>query len=338
MRRSLVGAVVCVLVFGTIGCSRESQQRPAPDVAFKEMQVVLDEVEAPEDKVLILEAFISDYPDTEQSENALGDVIYYRTREMDDLPGALAITRTALEQTRDPELRFKIGLRLHDLSAQAGEPTDLGAVADELAAHRELGFVDHLDVVEAAEKSGAWELMLEHARAMAAFANEAAFRAAYPDDDFSDERVAFSVNRRRAWVLAYRGGALTNLGRLDEAGEVFRLAEALPASTDFVGIPETPIDIYRGQAALLLGQPEQAAELFAHDALMGGKPTAIDGMKEAYACINGDADGFDDYALATRQRIARSLPDVTLADYTGEPVSLSAMAGKVMVISFWNPG
>jgi hypothetical protein len=338
IRIGLVAVVVCVVVCGTIGCAREDQLQPSAEVAFKDMQVVLDESEAPEEKVPILEAFIAAYPDTEQSENALGDVIYYRTREMDDLPGALAITRTALEQTSDPELRFKIGLRLHDLSAQAGEPTDLGAVADELAAHRELGFVDHLDVVEAAEKSASWELMLEHADAMADFANEAAFRAAYPDEDFTDERVAFSVNRRRAWVLAYQGGALTHLGRLAEAEEVFALADDLPASTDFLGISETPIDIYRGEAALLAGQPEQAAELFAHDALMGGKPTAIDGMKEAYACINGGAEGFDDYALAIRQRIARPLPDVTLADYTGETVSLSAMAGKVMVISFWNPG
>ncbi len=95
---------------------------------------------------------------------------------------------------------------------------------------------------------------------------------------------------------------------------------------------------FRGQAALLLGQLEGAAEVFAHDALMGGNPAAVEGMKEAYASFNGGAEGFDDYALATRQRIARSLPEVTLADYTGEPVSLSAMAGKVMMISVWNPG
>jgi len=69
--------------------------------------------------------------------------------------------------------------------------------------------------------------MLEHATAMAEFANEAAFRAAYPDDDFTDERVESSVNRRRAWVLAYEGGALTHLGRLDEAEEVFLEAEVL---------------------------------------------------------------------------------------------------------------
>jgi len=330
--------MVCFLVLGTIGCGHEVAQRPPAEVAFKQMQAILDEIEAPEDKVPILEAFIIAYPDTPHSENALGDVIYYRTREMDDLPGALAITRTTLTQTRDPELRFKIGLRLHDLSAKAGKATDLGAVVVELGGYRELDFVDHLDVVKAAEKSASWELMLEHAAAMEAFANDAAFRAAYPDDDFTDDEVAFSVNRRRAWVLAYQGGALTNLGRLDEAREVVLAAEEVPAVTDFVGIPETPLDVYRGQAALALGQPEQAAEFFAHDALMGGNPNAVQGLKEAYIAINHGEDGFEDYSLEIRRRIARPLPDVTLADYSGAVVNLSSMTGKVAVISFWNPG
>jgi len=338
MRSSFVGAVVCVLVLGALGCAHEDPQRPSADVAFNEMWVVLDGIEAPADKVPILETYIADYPDTEESERALGDVIYYRLHEMDDLSGALATTQKTLDQTLDPELRFKIGLRLHDLSDRAGEATDLRVVADELAAHRKFGFVDHLDVVEAAEKSGGWELMLEHATAMSGFANETAFRAAYPDDDFSDDEVAFSVNRRRAWVLAYQGGALTNLGRLDEAQEVFLEAEEVPAVTDFVGIPETPLDIYRGQAALALGQPEQAAEFFAHNALMGGEPKAVQGLKDAYIAINDGEDGFEDYSLAMRQRIARPVSDVTLADYSGDMVSLSSMIGKVLVIEFWNPG
>lgn len=338
MRSRFVGAMMFALVLGTVGCAQEDQQRPAADVAFKEMWVVLDGIESPADKVPILERYIADYPDTEESERALGDVIYYRLYEMDDLHGALATTRNTLNQTLDPELRFKIGLRLHDLSYRDGDATDLRLVADELATHRELGFVDHLEVVEAAEKSGGWELMLDHATAMSEFATETAFRAAYPDDDFTDDEVAFSVNRRRAWVLAYQGGALAHLGRLDEAQDVFLEAGEVPAITDFVGIPETPLDIYRGQAALALGQPEEAAEFFAHDALMGGDLRAVQGLKEAYVAIHKGDDGFEDYSLALRRRIARPLADVTLADYSGGQVALSSLIGNVMVIEFWNPG
>ncbi len=62
MRSILFGALACVLVLGTIACAREDLEQPSPDVAFKEMGIVLDELEAPEDKVPILEAFIAAYP------------------------------------------------------------------------------------------------------------------------------------------------------------------------------------------------------------------------------------------------------------------------------------
>jgi len=338
MRIRIVGVLCVPIVLVAIGCAPEGEPEPNAEDAFTQMWVVLDEMEAPEYRVPILESFIVDHPDTSQSVNALGDVIYYRTEKMDDLPGAIDVTRLTLVQTIDPELRFEIGLRLHDLSHRAGEASNLAAVADELAGHRELGFVDHLDVVEVAERSEDWEIMLEHAKAMEAFANEAAFRAGYPDDDFTDERVEFSVNRRRSWVLAYQGGALTNLGRLEEAEDVFRRAEDVPATTDFLGIPETPIDVYRGQAALLLGRPDEAAELFAHSAVMGGDPEALEGLENAYLAINGSDDGVADYILSVRERIARLMAEVTLADYEGLPVSLGPTTGRVMVISFWNPG
>jgi hypothetical protein len=337
MSRSGVFVLSLVFVAG-MGCAPTGPPKTDVETAFDQMWVVLDEIEAPGERVPILEQFIADYPDTERAENALGDVIYYRTEEMDDLPGALAVAGATLAQTSDPELRFKIGLRLHDLSARNGEPTDLAAVADELATYRQLGFVDHLNVVEAGEKSGAWSVMLDHAMAMEAFANETAFRAAYPDDDFSDERVTSSVNRRKAWVLAYKGGALTKLGRLEEAEGVFLEAEEIPAITDYLGIPETPIDLYRGEAALLSDRPEEAAEFFAHDAVMGGNPTALDGLKEAYFAMDGDEGGFDAFIGKTRERIARTLGDVAVADYSGDLVDLSSLAGKVAVISFWNPG
>lgn len=140
------------------------------------------------------------------------------------------------------------------------------------------------------------------------------------------------------WVLAYKGGALTKLGRLEEAQGVFLEAEEIPAITDYLGIPETPIDLYRGEAALLLDRPENAAEFFAHDAVMGGNPTALSGLNKAFLAMGGDEGGFDAFIGKTRERIARTLGDVAVADYSGDLVDLSSLDGKVAVISFWNPG
>jgi len=330
--------IIGVAIIGVLGCAPSQEPQLSAETALDELWDVLNNIEAPEERVPMIEDFIIEYPDTSESVNALKDVVYYRTEKMGDLTGAISSARNTLGQTNDPELRFEIGLLLHDLTYQAGEASDLAAVASELAGHRTLGFVEHLDVVEAAEKTAGWEVMFDHASAMEAFANEEAFRAAYPDDDFTDEQVTFSANRRRSWVLAYKGGALTHLGRMDEADEVFRQVEAIPANTDFLGIPETPLDIYRGQAAQLLNRPEEAAAFFVHDALMGRDPRALEGMEEAYVALNGGPEGFGDYLLAMREEIARELPDVQLADYSGVRQELASTLGKVVVISFWNPG
>lgn len=338
MRCRIFVSIFIVAIIGVSGCAPVDQPQKSADTALDDLWDVLDEIEAHQDRVPLLEAFIVDYPDTRESVNALGDVVYYRTEKMDDLSGAISSAKITLEQTTDPDLRFELGILLHDLSHQAGEATDLGAVAADLGMHRELGFGDHLDMVQAGEKSGSWVVVLEHATAMEKFANEDAFRAAYPDDDFTDEQVEFSANRRRTWVVAYQGGALTHLGRLEEAEERFLAADAIPSTTGFTGIPETPIDIYRGQAALLQGRSEAASDLFAHDALMGGDERALDGLSQAYVAINGGEDGYEDFLVSTRKRIARPLPDIGLVDYAETRFDLSSTLGKVMVISFWNPG
>ena len=53
---------------------------------------------------------------------------------------------------------------------------------------------------------------------------------------------------------------------------------------------------------------------------------------------NGSGEGFDSWVASTHQRIATVIDDVILEDYSGNPVSLASMAGKVYVIAFWNPG
>jgi hypothetical protein len=227
---------------------------------------------------------------------------------------------------------------LHDISLQAGNPVDLRMIADELAAARPLNFVEHLSVVEEAEKAGAWEVMLEHSTSMGQFANAETFRSDYPDDDFSDERVEFSVKRRRGWASAYEGAALIHLDRLDEASAVFEEAADLSALSNYVGVPEIPLNRYWGKAELLHGRPDRAAELLAADALIGRDDAALVDLKAAYVATNGSEEGFESYALAVRQSIATVIDDVTLNNYSGDPVSLASMSGKVFVMAFWNPG
>ena len=338
MRRHCIASVVFLAVFVLLGCGGQTDRTMSAGAAYEQAQKKLDTIDDPREEVQIFEEFVRAYPDSKEAIDALGAVIYIRSKKLDDLDGAVSFAETARSMASDPKTRFEYGIKLHDISLQAGQPVDLRLIADELAVKRPLTFVEHLSVVEEGEKAGAWELVLEHATSMGRFANAETFRSDYPDDDFSDERVEFSVKRRRAWASAYGGVALIHLDRLDEASAVFEEAADLATLVNYVGVPETPLNRYWGKAELLQGRPERAAELLAPDALMGSNDSALDDLRAAYVASNGSEEGFESYLSSVRQSIATVIDDVTLDNYSGNPVSLASMSGKVFLLAFWNPG
>ena len=332
--------VLPVLLGGLVllGCGSQADQQISAGAAYEQAQETLDTLDNPQEEVRVFEEFVRAYPDSEEAIDALGAVIYLRSKKLDDLHGAVSFAESAWSIAGDPKNRFEFGIKFHEISVQTGDPADLRMIAEELAAARPLKFVEHLAVVEEAEKTGEWELMLEHSAMMGQFANAKTFRADYPDDDFSDERVDFSVKRRRGWASAYEGAALVHLDRVDEALAVFQEAVDLSTLSNYVGVPEVPLKKYWGKAELLQGRPERAAELLAADALMGRDEFALGDLRAAYVATNGSEEGFDAYAASVRKDIATVIGDVTLDDYSGKPVSLASMAGKVYVVAFWNPG
>ena len=338
MRRRDLAFVTVLGVLVLLGCTGREEQRMSAGAAYEKAQETLDTLDDPQQEVEVFEEFVRAYPNSEEAIDALGAVIYLRSKKLDDLDGAVSFAESARSMASDPKTRFEHGVRLHEVSVEAGNPADLRLIADELAAVRPLNFVEHLAVVEEAEKGGEWELMLEHATSLRRSANAETFRADYPDDDFSDERVEFSVNRRRGWASAYEGAALIHLDKLDEATTVFEEAAGLSTLSNYVGVPEFPLNKYWGKAELMQGRPERAAELLAADALMGRDEAALDDLRAAYIASNGSEDGFDGYVATVRQSIATVIDDVTLDDYSGSSVSLASMAGKVYVMAFWNPG
>jgi len=338
MRRYEVAIVFVLLVPGLLGCGGQRDQQMSASSAYEQVQQTLDTLDNPQEEVQIFEEFVRAYPDSEEAVDALGAVIYLRGHKLDDLNGAVSFAEASRSMASDPKTRFDIGIKLHEVAVEAGKVIDLRMIADELAAERPLNFVEHLSVVEEAKKSVEWELVLEHATSMGRFATAETFRNDYPDDDFSDERVDFSVQRRRGWASAYEGAALIHLDRLDEATTVFEEAADLSTLSNYVGVPEFPLNRYWGKAELMQGRPERAAELLAPDALMGRDESALDDFRAAYVATNGSEEGFENYQSAVRQSIATVIDDVTLNNYSGDSLSLASMAGKVYVMAFWNPG
>jgi tetratricopeptide (TPR) repeat protein len=318
-------------------CTRQEEVPSPADDAFARLREAVSDLEGAEEKLALIEDYLDTYPDSEHVADLVQAAVYYRSEELDDPAGAQVLAEQALQSIDDPEDRFEIGLSLHRLALQLDQPSPLRKVAAELATHRQLSYVNHLDLLEAAVDIPDWELVLEHADAALAFATPETFRADYPDREFSDDRIERAATRRRCNSLAYKAGALVNLDRLDEALPVF--AEAESSNTfSYAGIPETPLYRFWGEAELRQGNPERAAELLAPDAVMGRDETALAGLRRAYTELNGNQDGFDEYLWAARNKLASKVDDFSLPTYDGEVISLSGLAGKVVLLNFWNPG
>jgi tetratricopeptide (TPR) repeat protein len=339
MKRLLLAAGLIVLL-GLMGaCSKEAPEDAVDPMeqAWAELREAVGELETAEEKMPLIETFMREHPDTEYSGMLAGAVAYYQGREMEDPEGALALLDETLAKNTDPEARYQIGMAMFPLSAELGQPTDLGAVAQELAATRELKFTEMIDVADTAIDHDQWDVGATYAEMALAKATPEAFLADYPDDDYTQEEAAAKAVRRQAMGLADLGWAQWNLGLTDEAMATFEQASA-HRTVDYLGVADTPVDLYHGKAMLAAENPDRAMELLAPDAVMASNSKAMHALKEAYVASKGGEDGFKDWIWSERQRLARNVDDFALADYEGVSHDFSALSdGQVTLLAFWFP-
>ncbi len=330
---SAVAAVTVLVLAG--GCSQKQVEDPA-ESAFREVRSALEETDSESEKATLAEGFLAEFPDTERAGTMAATVAYYRGERLGEPERAYEVLRSALDRIQDPESRFEVGTALAPLAHELGHAVDLAEVAGDLAAVRELTFNDHLQVMETAVEVEQWELALEHSEASLGLASEEAYRADYPDREFSDQEVAERSRRRRVLALAHRGWALCNLERCDQGLEVFEEADRIK-TVDYMGVSDTPLDLFWGRAMLARGEERRAIELLAADAAFGDAAEAVPLLRQAYAAVNQGEDGFDEYLWSIRERLAKPVDDFTLPDYEGLPHTLSALEDKVVLLAFWFP-
>ena len=339
MKRTLVVTGLIIVMGLMANCAKEESAEAGDPVkqAWEAMVETYNELETAQDKTEVFEEFLREYPDTDYAGRLASSVAYYRGTELGDPEGAYAILAETLAENTDPEARYEIGTAMFPLAMEIGETMDLGAVAEELAATRELSFGEMIDVADLALEHDQWELGSTYAEAAMAKATPEAFLADYPDDDYTAEEAAAKAERRKAMSLANLGWALFNMGETDRAMATFE--EAAPfRTTNYLGVTDTAVDLYHGKALLAGGDAARAMDLLAPAAVMGSDDDAMASLEEAYVAVNGSNNGIDGWLWTERQRLAKQVDEFTLTDYDGVSHDFSALSdGKVTLLAFWFP-
>jgi len=339
MKRVLLTAGLMVTLGFLVACSQGAQEEAIDPVeqAWTAFREAVGEVETAEEKMPLIEAFLQEHPDTEYSGTLAGAVAYYQGHAMEDPEGAYTLLSEILAKNTDPETRFQIVTALFPLAVETGHDADLDAAANELAATRELTFSEMIDVADIAVANDHWETGAKYAEAALAKATPEAFLADYPDEDFTQEDAEAKAVRRKAMSLADLAWAKWNLGDTEAAMASFDEASQ-HKSSNYLGIADTPVDLYFGKAKLASGDAEGAIALLTPAAVMGADSDAMAALEEAFFAVKGDDADLEAFLWNERQRLARTIDDFTLADYEGADHDFSALSdGKVTLLAFWFP-
>ncbi len=338
MKRRLTAMALIAGLTLAAGCGQQTEQ-PTEDPARAAYTAFRDtylDADTKAEQVALVEKFVTEHPTNRYAGYYVIDIIDH----YDDLgqpETAYQIVEPVLVAADDPEARFNIGMALAPVAADLGKPLDLEPFIADLEAEEPLDFYQTLSVMEVAAKTGAWELEERYADDILSRATPQAYRADYPDREFSDEEVAERVAHRKVYALTHKGWAAFNLGHTDEALVHFAEADGI-TDKNYVGLTGTPLATYWGSALLQQGNTHGAIAMLAPEAVFGDAKNAGPILREAYIAFNGSSDGYEEFLETTRAQLARDVDDFTLTDYAGKPVTLSELKGdSVMLLAFWFP-
>lgn len=318
------------------GCGQQAPEDPA-EAAYRAFRTAYIDAGSRAEQVALVESFVAEHAGHRAAGYYAVDLISYYGHDLGEPARAYEAVEPLLSRIPDPEARLYLASELAPVAAEAGRPLDLAPFIAALEAKGPLSF-DSLDMIMAAAcKVGDWPLARTHSEAAEARSTPEAWRTDNPDRDLSEEEVATRVQRRRVTALTYRAWALYNQGQPADALALFEQAER-DRVNDYLGLANAPLDRFWASALLKEGDAAAALERISREAVFGDRKQAIPVFRQAWAAVNGSEEGLDEQLRQTRQRLAPTIDDFTLADYDGQQHSLADLRrGKVLMLAFWFP-
>ena len=337
-----IWALILVLVVGS-GCSKTADQvtdaatedqRSELEIAYDEAADAYRNTEDPEKKVAIAKEFLARFPDSDKTDNMLARALYPLVEDLDRPEEAYALFDEIMPRISDPDDKLDGQIQLAVLYSKTGHSEELGELVRSMVEEHEFDYSTYYDVIDSAIEAEAWELAIEQAEASLQLATAEAYKVQYGDEISDEDAVKFGA-RRLAYSNAFKGWALQNLGRHEEALEVFG-ANVDNTTYSLIGTDDTPLHQYWGQSLVLQGKPEEALEVLEIETLYGSDESK-QAYKEAWIAASGSEEGLEEHLWNLRQEHATPLPQFALANYDGETVDTADFAGDVMLVAAWFP-
>ncbi|MEJ2721361.1 MAG: hypothetical protein P8181_09505 [bacterium] len=315
--------------------AQEGDQTTKVDDAYAKAMEKRRSVEPIAERLAITTAFLDEFPESKYTAGAVGAVVYYFGK-LGNMPGAVAYTEALREKITDPSIARDVDKQMIVMYGEAGMMEKMLATADKLETEDALDFADYWNIIGTGVKAENWDLVRDYCDRAKPVANGDAFRADYPDEEFTEEEVKKAGDNRMGMILVNEGWARANQGEVEGALADFANADKLVRHS-YLGIPEYDLNVYWGKTLMMKRDYGSAAERLAPDALVMGNADALAGLRKSYAETNGGEDGFDSYAADLHKSIATPMTAFELADYDGKRHRYSDLKAKVTLLAFWFP-
>lgn len=311
--------------------------KPGLDEAHNNAEQAYENAEGDVEKVEILKAFLEQYPESPHTADTVDTLYYHLVHNMNDAQSFEHYLLGLMGKVQDPAVLRRLDVDLVKVMTEQKKMDSVRPLLENIDTDSLATYDDAFDLSVAASDIEYWEKALGFIQRSLDFATPEAIQAEYPDREFSKERLDRYAGYRTSESLAAKANAQIRLNRIDEALRTCEEAEPLTVYS-YVGVPETSLNIYWGEALRLNGNLDEAMQRLIPDAVFSGNTLALQMVREIYKEQKGTEKGFDRYLKTAHAKLAPSMKDFTLSDYEKNPVNYkSTSRGRVTLLTFWFP-
>lgn len=289
------------------------------------------------ERLEIMQTFLNDYPQHEKAGFVTENAVRILVDSMDNYHGAIKLAQKQLAAAGDSEVKPEIQDILIELYGRPGFADDLAQMVAQRYDFQTMIYTEHLAVLRAATKAEAWIMVDKYAQQATPLATPDAFRAAYPEREFTDEYIQEAGQNRQGLLKTFTGWAAANLGDEKRAKQDFKAASSL-VRKNFFGLPDNDLYLYWGQSQIRFGEPDQGQEKLALLGIFGANSAAAEKARKTYLESGKTEAQYEKFIWNLRQKHSVKMVDFKAVGYQGDSPSYNQLKGKkATLLAFWFP-